>query len=80
MARSLVARGLVELGGSPVWREGVVTDNGNWILDVHEFMVNDPLTMEGRINNLAGVVCNGLFAHQAADVVLVGSAEGVTQF
>ncbi len=80
MARSLVARGLVKLGGSPIWREGVVTDNGNWILDVHEFLVSDPLDMEGRINNLAGVVCNGLFAYQAADVVLVGSASGVTQF
>ncbi len=77
MARSLVARGLVRLGGTPIWREGVVTDNGNWILDVHEFMIDDPLTMEKQINNLAGVVCNGLFAIDAADLVLVASANGV---
>ncbi len=77
MARSLVARGLVGLGGQPVWREGVVTDNGNWILDVHEFMVADPLAMEAAINNLAGVVCNGLFAVDAADTVLVAGAGGV---
>lgn len=80
MARSLVARGLVKLGGQPVWREGVVTDNGNWILDVHEFLVDDPLQMETAINNLAGVVCNGLFAHNAADVVLTATAHGTTQF
>ena len=79
MARSLVARGLVKLGGQPIWREGVVTDNGNWILDVHEFMIGDPLQMETAINNLAGVVCNGLFAHNAADVVLMAGAGGTTQ-
>ncbi len=80
MARSLVARGLVQLGGTPIWREGVVTDNGNWILDVHEFMVADPLAMESSINNLAGVVCNGLFAHDAADVVLVAARGGIETF
>ena len=79
MARSLVARGLVQLGGQPIWREGVVTDNGNWILDVHEFMIDDPLAMETAINNLAGVVCNGLFSHNAANVVLVAAAGGVIQ-
>ena len=79
MARSLVARGLVQLGGQPIWREGVVTDNGNWIIDVHEFMIDDPLAMETAINNLAGVVCNGLFAHDAANVVLVAAAGGVVQ-
>lgn len=77
MARSLVARGLVQLGGTPVWREGVTTDNGNWLLDVHEFMVADPLAMEGQINNLAGVVCNGLFAIDAADHVLVAAKGGI---
>lgn len=77
MARSLVARGLVNLGGQPMWREGVVTDNGNWILDVVEFMLPDPLAMETKINNLAGVVCNGIFAHDAADLVLVASEAGV---
>lgn len=79
MARSSVGRALVELGGQPIWREGVTTDNGNWILDVHEFMVADPLAMETAINNIAGVVCNGLFAHNAAKVVLVSSADGVMQ-
>ena len=59
--------------------ETLVTDNGNWILDVHEFMVADPLAMETAINNIAGVVCNGLFAHNAAKVVLVSSADGVMQ-
>ncbi len=77
MARSLVARGLVGLGGTPTWREGVVTDNGNWILDVHEFMVPEPGDMEREINNLAGVVCNGLFSINRADVVLVGGPNGV---
>ena len=79
MARSLVARGLVRLGGTPIWREGVVTDNGNWILDVHEFMVDDPLAMETQINNLAGVVCNGLFAVDAADLVLIASEDGIRE-
>ena len=80
MARSLVARGLVNLGGTPTWRDAVVTDNGNWILDVHELMIEDPLAMEQAINNMAGVVCNGLFAMAAADVVLVGTANGVESF
>ena len=79
MARSLVARGLVKLGGQPIWREGVVTDNGNWILDVHEFLIEDPIEMETAINNLAGVVCNGIFAHDAAKVVLVAGADGIKQ-
>ncbi len=79
MARSLVARGLVRLGGTPIWREGVTTDNGNWILDVHEFMVADPLAMESAINNLAGVVCNGLFAIDCADQVLIAGEGGVAR-
>ncbi|NKC00369.1 MAG: ribose-5-phosphate isomerase RpiA [Pseudomonadales bacterium] len=77
MARSMVARRLVDLGGTPVWREGTTTDNGNWIIDVHEFMIEDPASMEIEINNIPGVVCNGLFAKQAAHVVLVGSSSGV---
>ena len=83
MARSLVARRIVELGGQPVWREGVVTDNGNWILDVHEFMVEDPAAMSSVLNNLAGVVSNGLFAYagyDAADIVLVATPDGVRTF
>jgi ribose 5-phosphate isomerase A len=77
MARSQVARSIVNLGGQPVWREGTVTDNGNWILDVHEFMINDPLAMERALNDIAGVVCNGLFAINAATTVLVASTQGV---
>jgi ribose 5-phosphate isomerase A len=77
MARSLVARRLVAMGGRPVWREGFVTDNGNEILDVHGLEIVDPPGLETRINLLAGVVCVGIFAHRGADVVLVGTDEGV---
>ena len=73
MARSLVARELVRLtGGQPVWRDGVVTDNGNWILDVHGLAIRDPEAMETAINQVPGVVGVGLFAHRRADVVIVG--------
>jgi ribose 5-phosphate isomerase A len=73
MARSLVARELVRLtGGQPVWREGVVTDNGNWVLDVHNLAIRDPEAMETAINQVPGVVSVGLFAHRRADVVIVG--------
>ena len=71
MARSLVARKLVELGGQPVWREGVVTDNGNWILDVHNWQLTDPVAMERELNQIPGVVTCGLFARRGADVVVV---------
>ena len=71
MARSLVARALVRLGGQPVWRDGVVTDNGNWILDVHNWQVTDPVGLEREVNQLPGVVSVGLFARRAADVVVV---------
>jgi len=77
MARSHVARELVKLGGDPVYREGVVTDNGNIILDVHNFSIPQPLAMEAKINNIAGVVSNGLFALRPADVLLLGTADGV---
>ncbi|HLT43655.1 MAG TPA: ribose-5-phosphate isomerase RpiA [Luteimonas sp.] len=73
MARSLVAREILALtGGQPVWREGVVTDNGNWVLDVHGLRIVDPVAMEERLNQIPGVVCVGLFARRAADVVIVG--------
>ena len=77
MARSLVARRLVAMGGRPVWREGFITDNGNEILDVHGLEIIDPPGLETRINLLAGVVCVGIFAHRRADVVLVGTDDGV---
>jgi ribose 5-phosphate isomerase A len=77
MARSLVARQLVRLGGQPVWREGVVTDNGNVILDVHNLEILDPPALETEINQLAGVVTVGLFARRPADVLLVAGETGV---
>ena len=80
MARGLVARALVTLGGSPELREGFTTDNGNLILDVHELAITDPLDLEAKLNNLAGVVTNGIFAFQAADLVLVATPNGVERF
>lgn len=73
MARSLVARAIVaSTGGQPVWREGVVTDNGNWVLDVHGLAIVDPVGLERELNQIPGVVGVGLFARRAADVVIVG--------
>ena len=73
MARSLVAREIVRLtGGQPVWRDGVVTDNGNWILDVHNLAITDPVAMERELGLIPGVVTVGLFARRRADVVIVG--------
>lgn len=80
LARSLVARKLVALGGQPEWREGFVTDNGNWILDVHNMDLVDPVGMEKTINHLAGVVTCGLFAMRPADVVLVATESGIRKF
>jgi len=77
MARSYVARELVKLGGAPVYREGVVTDNGNVILDVYNLQIIDPVGLENTINQITGVVTNGLFAAKPADVLLLGTAEGV---
>ena len=76
MARSYVARQLVKKGGTPVWREGVVTDNGNHILDVHQLEILDPQHFEQEINNLAGVVTVGLFALRPADVLILGTDSG----
>lgn len=77
MARSYVARELVKLGGRPVYRQGVKTDNGNVILDVHDLQILNPTELESKINALAGVVTVGLFAHRGADVVLLGTENGV---
>src|SRR5690606_26813197 len=79
MARSYVARELVKLGADPVYRQGVITDNGNQILDCYEFMIDDPVAMEARINAIAGVVTNGLFAARPADVLLLGGEDGVSR-
>ena len=77
MARSYVARQLVKLGGQPVWREGVVTDNGNPILDVHGLKIAEPKSFESAVNQIAGVVTVGLFARRPADVLIVAGDKGV---
>ncbi|VTL99360.1 ribose-5-phosphate isomerase A [Pseudomonas aeruginosa] len=77
MARSHVARQLVKLGGDPVYREGVLTDNGNIILDVHNLRIDSPVELEEKINAIVGVVTNGLFAARPADLLLLGTADGV---
>ncbi len=80
MARSYVARQLVKLGGQPVWREGVTTDNGNPILDVHNLRLTDPRAFESAVNQIAGVVTVGLFAWRRADVLIVAGDAGVRTF
>jgi ribose 5-phosphate isomerase A len=77
MARSYIARELVKLGGQPEWRQGFVTDNGNVILDVHGLAIRDPRALETTLNQLAGMVTVGLFARRGADVILLGTGDGV---
>lgn len=77
MARSHVGREIVKLGGDPVYREGVVTDNGNIIIDVHNMDISRPIQVEEQLNNIVGVVTNGLFARRPADLLLLGTSEGV---
>jgi len=77
MARSSVARQLVKLGGTPVWREGVVTDNGNQILDVHGLEIMRPIELERTLNDMPGVVTAGLFALRPADILILGTADGI---
>lgn len=79
MARSHVAREIVRLGGDPEYREGVVTDNGNVILDVHNLVIDDAVALEAALNNIVGVVTNGLFAARPADLLLLGTAQGVRE-
>ncbi len=76
MARSYVARELVKLGGTPVWREDFVTDNGNLILDVHNLEIMQPMQLESQINNITGVVTVGIFANRPADVLILGKEGG----
>jgi len=77
MARSYVARELVKLGGDPEYRQGVVTDNGNVIIDVHNLSIIDPKKLEADINSIVGVVTNGLFAERGADILVLGTKDGV---
>ena len=79
MARGLAARALAELGGSPRWRQGFSTDNGNLILDVSGLEIDDPAALEAQINNIPGVVCNGIFAANRADLVLAAGPGGLRQ-
>jgi ribose 5-phosphate isomerase A len=79
LARSHVTRELAALGGQPKWREGVTTDNGNVIIDVHGLRIDDPAGLEARINQIVGVVTNGLFAARGADVLLLGTPGGVQE-
>jgi len=76
MARSYIARELAKLGGNPVWRENFVTDNGNVILDVHGLQIMEPISLENKINAMAGVVTVGIFANRPADVLILGSESG----
>lgn len=77
MAQGFVARKLVKMRGQPIWRENFVTDNGNHILDVHNLMIGNPLELEGRINQIPGVISVGIFAGRPADVLLIASNDGV---
>jgi ribose 5-phosphate isomerase A len=77
MARALVARALTAHGGRPVWREGFITDNGNQILDVHGLVITDPVALERELNQISGVVTVGLFAVRPADLLMIGTAQGV---
>lgn len=76
MARSYVARQIVKMGGDPEYRQGVKTDNGNVILDIHNLQINEPIALEEALNNITGVVCNGLFARRGANLVLMGTEDG----
>ena len=76
MARSYVARQIIKLGGTPVWREDCTTDNGNYIIDIHNLKIVNPLELEIQLNNIVGVVTNGLFANRKANVLLLARANG----
>jgi ribose 5-phosphate isomerase A len=77
LARSYVAREIVKLGGDPMYRQGIVTDNGNQILDVYNLKIINPIELENTLNQIVGVVTNGLFAQRGADIVLTGTTQGV---
>lgn len=79
MAQELVARRMLKMRGQPIWREGVITDNGNHILDVHNLQIANPIDMEARINRIPGVVTVGLFAERPADILLIADDSGVRE-
>ena len=80
MGRRYVSRELARLGGRPVWREQVITDNGNHILDLHDLRIDDAIALETAINQIVGVVTVGLFAARPADLVILGGPSGVRRF
>lgn len=80
MARSHVGREIVRLGGDPVYRDGFTTDNGNIILDIHHMDISRPIVVEEKLNNVVGIVTNGLFARRPADLLLLGTKDGVKSF
>ncbi len=80
MAANVVARQIVKLGGHPVLRAGVVTDNGNHIIDVHDLHIHEPKTLESQLNQIPGVVTNGLFALQGADILFLAGSDGIKTF
>jgi len=79
MAQEMISRHMLKMRGQPIWREGFITDNGNHILDVHDLQISNPLEMEARINRIPGVVTVGIFAHRAADILLIGGDENVRE-
>ncbi len=79
MAQAFVSRQLLKMKAQPVWREGFLTDNGNHIIDVHDLAISNPLEMEARLNQIPGVVTVGIFAHRAADILLIGDDSGVRE-
>jgi len=79
MAQEMVSRRMLKMRGQAIWREGFVTDNGNHILDIHDLQISNPLEMEARINRIPGVVTVGIFAHRAADILLIGVDDGVRE-
>jgi len=79
MAQAFVSRQLLKMRAQPVWREGFVTDNGNHIIDVHDLAISNPLEMEARLNQIPGVITVGIFAHRAADILLIGDDNGVRE-
>jgi len=79
MAQELVSRRMLKMRGQPIWRESFVTDNGNHILDIHDLQISNPLEMEARINRIPGVVTVGIFAHRAADILLIGGDDSVRE-
>jgi ribose 5-phosphate isomerase A len=79
MAQELVSRRMLKMRGQAIWREGFITDNGNHILDIHDLQISNPLEMEARINRIPGVITVGIFAHRAADILLIGGDNGVRE-